>query len=318
MFRRIASAASHRYGVRGLIFIHPKVFSDLLSDFSFDPSIIYTVLFNFHTSLNFSAFFFLFLISNFIKLWTGNILRTISVFSDVLKFVFWPNPGECPMWPWEEYLCRGCGWCVQQVSVNWFTVSCTHSVSLLLYLGCSIHSRQRGTEVTNYHCSVVSFPLWCCQFGFMSLWLDCQVYLCLQVRLPVGLTLFIIIKDPSSSPVTFLLVCSVAYFVWFQCRHSSFLLVAACVVHLFPSVRFPLIGIFASEACVPYTGPGYISVFIKSSLTVSAFWLDRLILSHVTLWFIQLDLHLTFHFSFCTCLVPVWFLCFFLRGFAAC
>lgn len=143
--------------------------------------------------------------------------------------------------------------------------------------------------------------------------------LCLQAGLPAGLTPFTIIKDPSFSPVTFLFVCFVACFVWFQYRHSSFLLVTACVVYLFPSIRFPPICSFASEVCLLYAGPSYIPVLTESNPAVSAFWSDCLLLSHLTLRFTQLDLYLPLYFLFPMCPMLVWLLCssfcFFLHGF---
>lgn len=109
------------------------------------------------THLWISQFFSLFLISNFIKLWTGNIFCTISVFWDVLKFALWPNK-----WPILENVPRdlekkihsvAIGRGVQQVSVRRFP--CRASiVSSSLCLGCFAHYWRRGAAVTNYYCSM--------------------------------------------------------------------------------------------------------------------------------------------------------------------
>lgn len=147
----------------GFIFIHLKVFSNLLLDFFFDPLIICSVLFHFHISLNFSLFFFLLLISNFIQLYTSSILCKISVFLNVLKFVLWTNK-----WPTLENIPYTLEKNIYSAVVGWVFCKCLsflmvyNVVQVFRFLvdlsSCSIRFWKWGIEVTDYYCWIVISP----------------------------------------------------------------------------------------------------------------------------------------------------------------
>ena len=164
------------------------------------------------------------------------------------------------------------GWNVLKISVR--SISCNVSfktcVSLLIFC---FGDLSIGVSVVLKSPTIIVLlsisPLCLLVFVLCIEVLLCWVHRYLQLCLPFGLI-------PYHYVVSFLISCNLlyfnVYFVWYEDRYSSFLLLPICMEYIFPSSHFQSICVFRSEVDFLWTAYIWVLFLYPFSQSLSFGW----------------------------------------------
>lgn len=157
-----AFVAFHNFGIFPFLFITKYILIFFVIS-TLTHLLFKSVLFNFHNFINFPVLFIL-LITNFIPLWSVNILCMRSTFLNLLILNLWLNT-------WSILENSPCTLKKNEDAVVWGTVFCICLLNLVgplcfllllityLLSGYSIHYWECFLEVFKYYCRTVYFVL---------------------------------------------------------------------------------------------------------------------------------------------------------------